>query len=77
MQFITIFPMLTTEIENRAWHCSIESRSSRFYHDSSSASSINVGGSDQVSDNMTWINTWQTKLSNLFSMIVGAISYEL
>ena len=31
MQFITTIPMLTTEIENGAWHCLIESRGFRFY----------------------------------------------
>ena len=42
----------TTEIENGTWHCSIDSRGSQFYHNSSLlATSINVGGSGKASDN--------------------------
>ena len=48
MQFITTIPMLTTEIENWARHCSIESRGSWFQ--------INVGGSGKDYNNMTRIN---------------------
>ena len=35
MQFIATIPMLTTEIENGAWHCSAESRGSCFYRNPS------------------------------------------
>ena len=35
MQFITTIPRLTTEIENGAWHCLIESRGSHFYRNPS------------------------------------------
>ena len=56
MQFITTIPMLTTEIENEAWHCSIESRGSRFYRNPSPPHQINVGGSGKASDYTTRIN---------------------
>ena len=56
MPFITTISILTTEIENGASHCSIESRGSRFYYNSFPPHQINVGGSGKASDNMTWIN---------------------
>ena len=56
MQFITIIQMLTTETENEAWFCSMESRGLHFYHNPAPSTSINVGGSGMASDNMTWIN---------------------
>ena len=48
--------MFTTEIENGACHCSVESRGSCFYHNPYPPPSINVGGSGKASDNITWIN---------------------
>ena len=55
MQFISTVPMLTTEIANGAWHCSIESRGICFYHNPSPPLSINVGECGKASDNMTHI----------------------
>ena len=45
MQFITTIPMFTTKIENKVWHCPIERRGRRFYHNPSPPPSVNVGGS--------------------------------
>ena len=47
---------LTTEIENEASHCSIESTGSCFYHNPSPPPSINVGASGKA--NLTWL--WWT-----------------
>ena len=59
MQFITTIPMFTTKIENKAWHCPIERRGPRFYHNSSPPPSVNVGGSGtgfwQHDSNQHWV----------------------
>ena len=47
---ITIIPMLTTEIENGACHCSVQSSSSHFYQNPSPSPLINVGESGKASD---------------------------
>ena len=64
---ITTIPMLTTEIENGACHCSVESRGSRFYHNPSLHRSITVGGSSKASDNITRINIALGERRPLFS----------
>ena len=57
MQFITTIPMLTTEVENGAWHCLIESRGVlAFTIILPSPHQIDVGGSGKASDSMTRIN---------------------
>ena len=66
MQFITTIPMLTTKIENGAWHCSFKRRGSRFYHNPSPPPSINVGGSGKASDNMIQINIALEERGSLF-----------
>ena len=57
MQFIQTIPMLTTEVENGAWHCLTESRGVLTFNIILiSPNQINVGGSGKASDNMTRIN---------------------
>ena len=57
MKFITTFIMFSTEIENEACHCSVESEGSGFYHNPFSVTDhFNVGGSGNASDYMTRIN---------------------
>ena len=57
MQFIITSPMLTTAVDNGAWHCLIESRGVlAFTIILPSHHQINVGGSGKVSDNMNRIN---------------------
>ena len=53
MQFSTTIPMLTAEVENGACRCSL---GSRFYHNPPPLPSINVGGSDKASNNITRTN---------------------
>ena len=79
--------MLTTEIENGAWHCSLENRGSHFYHNPSLRHQINVGVSGKASDNMTLINIAsgergffffleiRQSVSTIFSRIVDSIPY--
>ena len=76
------YPMLTTAVENSAWHCLIESRGVlAFTIILPSPHQINVGGSGKASDNMTRIDVAsgergfffllnQTKCPNHFSRIV-------
>ena len=57
MQFLTTIPMLTTAVENGAWHWLIESRGVlAFAIILPHPHQINVGGSGKASDNMTRIN---------------------
>ena len=72
------YPIITTEIENWAWHCSAKYKDSCLYHNPSPPPSNQCWGSGKASDNISQINiaarkgvTFSPKSDNIFSMIVA------